>query len=140
VRPTRVSASLIKDLRYLPPLVGAVFTALRKRFPSWTVAALVRNEAHHAEIRALGVTVVHGSLTDYALIEEQAYEVDIVINAANADDLPATEAVLRGLKRRYNAGRPKGTLVHTSGAAVFTDGTQEGKFYPDAKVYNVGLY
>jgi uncharacterized protein YbjT (DUF2867 family) len=117
-----------------------VVTALRKHFPSWTVAALVRNEAHHAEIRALGVTVVHGSLADYALLEEQAYEVDIVINAASADDVPATEAILRGLKRRYDAGRPKGTLVHSSGGAVFADGTKEGRFYPDAKVYNVSLY
>jgi uncharacterized protein YbjT (DUF2867 family) len=104
------------------------------------VIALVRNEAHHAAIRALGVTVVHGSLADTALIEGQAYEADIVVNAASADDLPATKAILRGLKRRHDAGRRKGTLVHTSGVAVFTDGTKEGKFYPDAKVYNVGVY
>jgi hypothetical protein len=119
---------------------GAVIVALRKRFPAWPVAALIRNEAHHAAIRALGISVVHGSLADYTLIEEQAYEADIVVNAADADDFPATEAILRGLKRRHDAGRPKGTLVHTSGVAVFSDGKKEGKSYPDAKIYNVGLH
>lgn len=113
--------------------------ALKKHYPELQIHALVRKLTHLEKVRSAGATPIQGSFRDEQLIEEQAYEADIVINAADSDDVALTEAILRGLKRRHEAGRAKGTLIHTSGVAVFLDSEKEGKRDPNGKIWNVCL-
>ena len=63
---------------------------------------------------------------------------DIVLNAADADDLPLTRAIISGLKERAKS-KPglKPILLHTSGTGVIADKAQ-GNFTDSAKkVYDV---
>ncbi|KAI0311124.1 hypothetical protein OF83DRAFT_1177883 [Amylostereum chailletii] len=115
---------------------GAVLTGLLKRYPEWAVAALVRNEKHFEAVRSVGVTVVPGSFADKSLIADHAYAADIVINCADCDDLPLTEAILSGIRKRFQEGKPKGILIHTSGTGCFVDGKLEGKFDSQGKIWN----
>lgn len=116
---------------------GAVLSGLLKQHPDWTFSALVRNEKHFEAVRSVGVAVVPGSFTDKSLISDQSYSADIVINTADCDDIPLTEAILAGMRKRFQEGKPKGILIHTSGTAVLTDGKREGKFDPQGKIWNV---
>jgi hypothetical protein len=85
---------------------------------------------------AIGVKVVKGSHSDLDIIEEQASKADIVLNAADADDLDLTNAILRGIKRTSIGKKP--ILIHTSGTGLaIRDG--DGKFRPDDKVWNVSV-
>ncbi|KAI0056479.1 NAD(P)-binding protein [Artomyces pyxidatus] len=115
---------------------GSVFIALRERYPDLQFTALVRNPAHFDKLRAAGAAVVPGSFTDVDIVAEQSYLADVVINAADADDLALTNAILKGIKRRADEGKPKGVLIHTSGSAVFLDGGKEGRFDPEARIWN----
>lgn len=99
-------------------IVGSVLVPLIKRYPEWKISALVRNKKDFASIRGLGVKVVEGSFTDANLITEQSRVANIVINTADADDLPLTTAILTGLKQRFDEGKSKGALIHTSGCGI----------------------
>jgi len=80
--------------------------------------------------------VIQGSHDDLDKIKSLASEADIVMNCADADDLPLTMAILSGLRERANKGS-KGILLHTSGTGVVSD-TAEGEFVPSAhKIWNV---
>ena len=83
------------------------------------------------------VSAVQGSFTDLELIKQTVAEVDIVVNAADSDTMPLHEAILAGLKKRFDEGKGRGLLVHVSGAAVFWDGKMEGKADPEGKVWTV---
>ncbi|KAI0041066.1 NAD(P)-binding protein [Auriscalpium vulgare] len=115
---------------------GSVLVAFRERYPSLPITALVRNPAHVDTIRSTGVAVLQGSFTDTALIEEQSYAHDIVVNTADSDDVPFVEAILRGSRRRADEGKAKSVFIHTSGVAVFLDDGKDGRFDPGAKVWN----
>jgi uncharacterized protein YbjT (DUF2867 family) len=60
-----------------------------------------------------GVKTVLGSLDDVQKIEDAAAEADLVINMADVDHLPAAQAILRGLKHRYEATGKASALIHT---------------------------
>ncbi|KAI0312778.1 NAD-binding protein [Amylostereum chailletii] len=115
---------------------GSVLVSLIKQYPSWNVNALVRGEKYFEPVRALGVTVIHGTFSDESLIAEQARAADIVINAADSDHVQLNAAILVGMKQRFDEGKPKGILIHTSGVSNFHDGTTEGKYNPDCRVWN----
>ncbi|KAI0312892.1 hypothetical protein OF83DRAFT_1066457 [Amylostereum chailletii] len=115
---------------------GSLLVRLLKEYPDWTFSALVRNEKHFEAIRSAGVTVVPGSFTDKSLITDRSYSADIVINAADCDDIPLTEAILSGMRKRFQEGKQKGILIHTSGTGCFIDGKREGKFDPQGKIWN----
>jgi hypothetical protein len=74
-------------------------------------------------------------------IRETVEQSDIVINTADADDLPLTRAVLQGLTTRAKNQRGLARspiLIHTSGTGVVTD-KAEGEFLPSTRIYNVRL-
>lgn len=83
---------------------------------------------------ALGVRVVKGSHSDHKLITEEASKADIVLNAADADDLDLTKAVLAGLKQTTIGKIP--ILIHTSGTGLATK-DPSGKWDPNYKIWNV---
>lgn len=82
----------------------------------------------------MGVRVVKGSNSDIALITEEASKADVILNAADADDLELTKAVLAGAKQTTTGKRP--ILIHTSGTGV-ASAEPTGSFNPGQKVYNV---
>ncbi|KAI0271295.1 hypothetical protein BC834DRAFT_858704 [Gloeopeniophorella convolvens] len=118
---------------------GAVLHALLQAHPSLVVTALVRRADTIARVRALGehVSAVQGTFDDLALIERLSRAADIVINTADCDTVPLTNAILAGLRKRVEEdGKPPGALLHTGGGAVFLDGRREGKADPNGRVWN----
>ncbi|KAG9044688.1 hypothetical protein FS837_007703 [Tulasnella sp. UAMH 9824] len=111
---------------------GSILVRFQQEYPNFTWSALVRNPKDVSTIQALGVNVVQGTQSDLDLIERTAAEHDVVLNLANSDDLPLTQAVLKGLESRARsvavAGKP--ILLHTSGSGVVTDTPWDGAYHP----------
>ena len=64
---------------------------------------------------------VVGSLEDEDKLEDLASKHDITINCADADGLTSTSAILRGLKKRFEATQVPPILIHTSGTGTLSD-------------------
>lgn len=84
---------------------------------------------------AIGVKTVIGDHSELSKIADLAAQADIVLNVADADDLPLTKAVLNGLKNRNASGGLKPILIHTSGTGVATDHA-EGEYRGEKPLYN----
>ena len=80
-----------------------------------TVTGLVRSAEQAAEMTALGITPVIGSLDDAAVLTEQAQKADAVINAASSDHRAAVETLLAALN---GSNKP---FLHTSGSSIVGD-------------------
>ncbi|HEY0945390.1 MAG TPA: NAD-dependent epimerase/dehydratase family protein [Opitutaceae bacterium] len=89
--------------------------AVRLAQAGHTVRGLCRDPQKAGPLRALGIEPVAGALHDEALLKEEALRADAVINAADADDPYALQALLAGL---HGSGR---RLIHTSGSSVVGD-------------------
>ncbi|KAG0291713.1 hypothetical protein BGZ98_002922, partial [Dissophora globulifera] len=94
----------------------------------YNVRALVRSpEKAERDIRPFGVEPVIGSFDDVDLLTKEASQADVVLNFADADNLTATKAILKGLAhrpRRHDAARKRPILIHTSGTGVLLDDTK----------------
>ncbi|KAL4247620.1 NAD(P)-dependent Metabolic Enzyme [Abortiporus biennis] len=66
------------------------------------------------------VDVVIGSNEDLGLVEELAENSHVVFSCADADNLPAVKAILKGLRTRHATVGDLSTLIHTSGTGVLT--------------------
>lgn len=118
-------------------MTGSVFSALRENYSDVTIRALVRSESAFQALENLNVTPVKGTFLDHDLITDLSSQSDIVINAADSDDVGLNTAILKGFKQRKDQGRGIGSLIHTSGTAIFIDSNKEGKYDPDGKVWTV---
>ena len=78
---------------------------------------------------------VIGTHSELDKITDLVAQADIVLNAADADDLPLAKAVLNGLKNRNASGGSKPILIHTSGTGVATDHA-EGEYRDEKPLYN----
>ncbi|KAI1638157.1 hypothetical protein F4809DRAFT_660246 [Biscogniauxia mediterranea] len=98
---------------------GEVLYVLTRAHPEYEYAALVRNEERGKPVASQypNVRLVYGSLEDAQVLEKEAAAADVVLHTANADNLPAAEALARGLSAGHTAARP-GHLIHVSGAGV----------------------
>ncbi|KII92145.1 hypothetical protein PLICRDRAFT_154459 [Plicaturopsis crispa FD-325 SS-3] len=109
----------------------------------FSIKALVRKADKAAILTSKypAVTPVIGSLQDLEILENAAAEADIVFNIADADNLPAAEAILRGLKKHRESTGKAPVLIHTSGTGVITDnaaGLYLGKeIYDDTDVEKI---
>lgn len=127
--------------------VGAVLVHLQKSFPNSTFRALVRNERAVKVVNKFinvdstlpNVETIIASLEDIERVADLAYEADVVINVADSDSVPLRDGLLKGLKRRYDNGKGVASFIHTSGAAIYWDGTQDGKFNDSGKVWTVRI-
>ncbi|KAI6012080.1 hypothetical protein BKA83DRAFT_676974 [Pisolithus microcarpus] len=72
-------------------------------------------------LHSLGFKTVLGSYDDLDILEEQASKADIIFSIADADNLAAAQAILRGSKKRYEATGRQPLLIHTSGTGVLVD-------------------
>jgi nucleoside-diphosphate-sugar epimerase len=89
---------------------------------SFNITALVRSAAKAEKLqKEFGVNAVVGSHTDAALVEELTSKADFVIATADADDMTAAKATLRGMKKYFERTGKQPVLIHTSGTGVLTD-------------------
>lgn len=102
---------------------GSILSRLldHPRFPTFSLSAIIRSPEKAKELQALKVNTVLGSFSDQELVQNLASEADIVVNAADADNLEASLAILRGAKQRFEKTQTPTTLIHTSGTGVLTD-------------------
>lgn len=121
---------------------GSVLKGIVNAYPNFSITALVRKTQDFERVRAAGVShIIHGTHDDLDKIRDVAAQSDIVVNAADADDLPLTIAILTGFKSRFksNAGL-KPILLHTSGTGVVGDNA-EGEFLESGhKIWNVSIF
>ncbi|EJD07987.1 NAD-binding protein [Fomitiporia mediterranea MF3/22] len=97
--------------------------------------ATTRSSSVADKFRAIGVETVIGSLDDLELVTRLSAESDIVINAADCDNVDLLNALLEGQKRRKAQRKPAGSIVHTSGAFIFVDNSEDGKFNANGKLW-----
>ncbi|KAF6756749.1 hypothetical protein DFP72DRAFT_1168893 [Ephemerocybe angulata] len=93
---------------------------------SFELIALVRDAGKADKITSLGVKTIVGSYSDLELLTKVSAEVDIVIAMAVSDSLGPTEAILQGLKKKYEATSKAPIIIHTSGAGIVSDLTAAG--------------
>ncbi|CAL1716979.1 unnamed protein product [Somion occarium] len=97
---------------------------------TFNITVVSRQAEKAKKLESFGVNAVVGSMDDYALVEELASKAHVVIDCADADNLPAVEAILRGLRKRHATVGDLSTLIHTSGTGVLTD-TAKGLYASD---------
>ncbi|KAJ3566143.1 hypothetical protein NP233_g7180 [Leucocoprinus birnbaumii] len=115
---------------------GSILDRLLARTDSSTfqITTLVRSEDKAGPLRSYNITPVIGSFDDLSLIENLAANADVVFDAADADNLDATKAFLRGFKRRYQVTGKPSIFIHTSGTGLLSDNA--AGMYATTKVWN----
>ncbi|TFK56012.1 NAD(P)-binding protein [Heliocybe sulcata] len=88
---------------------------------TFVINALTRDLNKAAQLSSLGVKTVIGSHSDLDKLEDSAAEADIVITAADCDDVSAATAILRGQKKKFLETGKAPILIHTSGTGVLVD-------------------
>lgn len=84
-----------------PGLIGgSLLVKLKAVRPDLKLHALTRRDDQAAELQALGIEPVRGSVTDTALLQEWAAKSDIIIHTASADDDKGAFAIVEGLKKK----------------------------------------
>jgi len=115
---------------------GSVALALKSKYPSAEIVAFVRSTKLVAEIEKLGFKSLIGSGVeeqDRAIIAKAALTADIVVNAADADNLELTNAILEAVQ---NSTKKLPILIHTSGTGVLVDWSKPGEWIEGSKVWD----
>ncbi|GBE88351.1 hypothetical protein SCP_1301660 [Sparassis crispa] len=114
---------------------GSVLTRLMKHpnASNFDITVLVRSEEKAKKLEAFGVHTVIGSFGDTEKLEALASKASIVFNCADADDLGAARAILRGMQKRHTEAGEIPTLIHTSGTGIVTDNA--AGMYPMSTIY-----
>lgn len=116
---------------------GSVLSRLLQHSSASTfeITTLVRS-AKKAELlkTKFGVNSVVGSTNDFSLVENLVADAHVVFSIVSADDLPATQAVLRGLKKRHITTGDVPILIHTSGTGVLV--TDDRGAFATETIYN----
>lgn len=87
---------------------------------TFDITAIVRSPEKAEKLKSFGVTPVVGSLQDLSLLEELTSKAHVVLHCAHADDLPATHAMLKGLRNRHTTTGDLPIFIHTSGTGLLT--------------------
>lgn len=118
---------------------GTVLTKLLSLpTPPAVIQILIRDAAKAEKLSQLslpsGTTVkpLIASLQDLDALTKAASEHDIVVSTADADDLPAMQAMIAGMKIRKEKTGHRSLLIHTSGTGTLTDDAKG--MYPSDKV------
>jgi len=115
---------------------GTVLAHLDKRLGKYDYETTVylRSAEKVETFEELGFKTAIGSLDDIVILEKLASESDIVFQTADADHLEGTEAILRGLKTRFQKTGVVPSFIHTSGTGVLVDNA-EGN-YEGTNIYS----
>lgn len=102
---------------------GAVLERLLNHpdYSRFRITAIVRSTEKADKLRKLGINVVVGSHSDADIVIENAAKADVVFTAADCDDMGAAQAILDGLKKRFENTGKQPILIHTSGTGTLTD-------------------
>jgi len=112
---------------------------------TWTFTLVVRGAAAAADLRSRyastgrTLNVVLASHAELDRLSELASQSDVVINAADADDLPLARALVNGLAKRAAASPAparKPLLLHTSGTSVLSAPGEEDGNTPPKHTYS----
>ncbi|KAG6820957.1 hypothetical protein H0H93_009193 [Arthromyces matolae] len=103
-------------------------------FSTLEITALVRSQEKADILNSLGFKTIIGDLGNLPLLANAASQADLVIHTADSDDLPAVQALLKGLKLKYNATGKVPSYIHTSGTGVLSD--QAAGLHANATIYN----
>lgn len=100
---------------------GSILSHLQSASSSsaYSFSALVHDNQRAEQLRSLNVEPVIGSFSDVPLLTAAATDADIVINAFS-DDLPAAQALVKGLRERGGKGGPA-YLIQLSGTGLLCD-------------------
>jgi uncharacterized protein YbjT (DUF2867 family) len=88
---------------------GAILSELKRSYPDDTFTALARKDEDIQALEKIGVKGIKGAFLDTEKIEHESREADVVINAADADDMGLAKAIIKGLKSK----KGRGTLIQT---------------------------
>ncbi|KAF7320742.1 NmrA domain-containing protein [Mycena chlorophos] len=105
---------------------GTVLTKLLAMKVHPRIVTLVRDAEKAEKLKSFGAEPVVGPMSDTALLQRLASEVDVIFSVANSDDMPAAKALLAGAKIRFEKTGKKTKFIHTSGGAVIADLTSMG--------------
>ncbi|KAF8904777.1 hypothetical protein CPB84DRAFT_1895995 [Gymnopilus junonius] len=127
---------------------GSVLSRLLKHpdADSFEITALVRSAEKAEKLKTLGVKTLPGSYTDedLSVIKNAAAESDVVFAIANADVLPPAQAILDGLKIKFEKSGKAPILIHTSGTGILIDDarglTSEHTTYSDLDVEKLNAF
>ncbi|OBZ72277.1 hypothetical protein A0H81_07905 [Grifola frondosa] len=97
------------------------------------ITVLVRSEEKAKKLEPFGVRTVVGSLSDTDKLEELASQSKVVVACANADDLTAARALLKGLKKRHYRTGEIPIFIQTSGTGVLRDNAVG--MFPTSTIY-----
>ncbi|KAJ5938672.1 hypothetical protein N7466_001806 [Penicillium verhagenii] len=116
---------------------GQVLHTLQSTHPEYECIALLRDSEKAATVSKTypRVRIILGDLDSTSLIEEEARQADVVINAATYKHQPSIEAIARGLASRSTPGH----WIQISGASILSIpdivnkrfGEASGKLYDD---------
>ncbi|KAK7690466.1 hypothetical protein QCA50_005564 [Cerrena zonata] len=88
---------------------------------TFDITALVRSPEKAEKLESFGVKAITGSLSDYALLEELTSQAHVIFSTADADNIEAIRAMLRGAKKRHAKVDDTPIFIHTSGTGEFVD-------------------
>lgn len=115
---------------------GQLATDLSRTHPELYLVGLVRNneQFHKVKARLPEVEVVLGDLSSFEILLEEAKKADVVIQAADCDNIPALETLIKGLSQ----GGKSGSYIHLSGAASTAEapngyGAVSSRIYDDIR-------
>ncbi|KAJ1304798.1 hypothetical protein OPQ81_005934 [Rhizoctonia solani] len=111
---------------------GAVLAELKRSFPGDEFKAFARKDEDIQALEKIGVKGIKGTFLDTDKIEHESGEADVVINAADADDMGLVKAIIKGLKSK----KERGIFIQTSGTGLLNN-NYNGELRPeDAKIWN----
>ncbi|KAI0070526.1 NAD-P-binding protein [Panus rudis PR-1116 ss-1] len=88
---------------------------------NFDITAIVRNPEKAKKLESFGVHAIVGSFEEVDKLEDLASKAHVVFSCADADNLEATKAILRGLRKRHATIGDLPILIHTSGTGVLAD-------------------
>jgi len=103
--------------------IGGSVLARLLRHPSaatFDITVQTRSPEKVKLFERFGVNAVIGTNDNGDQLEELAAQSHIVFSCADADHLPAIQAILRGLRKRHATVGDLPTLIHTSGTGVIS--------------------
>ncbi|KAF9474241.1 NAD(P)-binding protein [Pholiota conissans] len=106
---------------------------------NFKIRAVSRSPEKWNQLRKMGINSVYGSLSDLSLLESLASQADVVVSMrsvkADADDLEAVKAILKGLKDHHTETEQCPIFIHTSGTCLFAD-TKAGGRFSNTQIYD----
>jgi len=100
-----MSSRVVVDLTLRLDTSGAVAAAIQKGHPSAILVAFTRSEGKAPALKKLGLEPLISSGNtekDYDLIKDAVKRADVVVDCADADDLPLTKIILNGLEESHS--------------------------------------